>query len=393
MSEQRLRIAIQKSGRLSDGSFDLLKSCGLTVSRGRDKLYGRVQELPIDVLLLRDDDIPAFVADDACDIGIVGQNVFEEERLNETHDAPAQEVMRLGFAHCRLMLAAPKEWTFNGASMLDGKRIATSYPALTRVWLEREGVNARAVTMKGSVEVAPRLKIADAVCDIVSTGATLDADERTRRRGIDRMGEAGIPVSVGIREPEARRAMAGFLSRVEKARPFVTLKLALSLDGCIAMADGSSQWITGDRARAHAHLERARSDAILVGAGTAKADRPTLDVRTDGLTDRSPQPVILGNDPEMPAHWLEISEPAAIADLADINWLLVEGGAQTAASFLQAGMVDRLLLYRAPIIIGGGLSGIGDIGLEKLADAHGQWRRTDLRPLGQDVLEIYERAA
>lgn len=176
MSEQRLRIAIQKSGRLSDGSFDLLKSCGLTVSRGRDKLYGRVQELPIDVLLLRDDDIPAFVADDACDIGIVGQNVFEEERLNETHDSPAQEVMRLGFAHCRLMLAAPKEWTFNGASMLDGKRIATSYPALTRVWLEREGVNARAVTMKGSVEVAPRLKIADAVCDIVSTGATLDAN-------------------------------------------------------------------------------------------------------------------------------------------------------------------------------------------------------------------------
>ena len=223
--------------------------------------------------------------------------------------------------------------------------------------------------------------------------ATLDADERTRRRGIDRLGDAGIPVSVGIREPEARRAMAGFLSRVEKARPFVTLKLALSLDGCIAMADGNSQWITGDRARAHAHLERARSDAILVGAGTAKADRPTLDVRTDGLTDRSPQPVILGSDPEMPAHWLQISEPAAIADLADINWLLVEGGAQTAASFLQAGMVDRLLLYRAPIIIGGGLSGIGDIGLEKLAAAHGQWRRTDFRPLGQDVLEIYERAA
>lgn len=176
MSEQRLRIAIQKSGRLSDGSFELLKSCGLTISRGRDKLYGRVQEMPIDILLLRDDDIPAFVADDACDIGIVGQNVFEEELLNETHEAPAQEVMRLGFARCRLMLAAPKEWTFDGASMLEGKRIATSYPALTRAWLEREGVNAKAVMMKGSVEVAPRLKIADAVCDIVSTGATLDAN-------------------------------------------------------------------------------------------------------------------------------------------------------------------------------------------------------------------------
>lgn len=176
MTEPRLRIAIQKSGRLSDGSFELLKSCGLTISRGRDKLYGRVQELPIDVLLLRDDDIPAFVADDACDIGIVGQNVFEEDLLSETHDAPASEVMRLGFARCRLMLAAPKEWSFNGADMLDGKRIATSYPALTRAWLTREGVSAKAVMMKGSVEVAPRLKIADAVCDIVSTGATLDAN-------------------------------------------------------------------------------------------------------------------------------------------------------------------------------------------------------------------------
>ncbi len=223
--------------------------------------------------------------------------------------------------------------------------------------------------------------------------ATLDADERTRRRGIDRLGDAGITVSVGIREPEARSAMAGFLCRVEKARPFVTLKLAMSLDGCIAMADGTSQWITGERARAHAHLERARSDAILVGAGTARTDRPGLDVRLDGLTDRSPQPVILGNDPETPDHWLQIAGPDAIANLVDINWLLVEGGAKTAASFLAAGLVDRLLLYRAPIIIGGGLAGIGDIGLEKLGDAHGQWRRTDQRELGQDVLEIYERAA
>lgn len=176
MSEERLRIAIQKSGRLSEGSFELLKSCGLKVSRGKDKLYGRVRELPIDVLLLRDDDIPAFVADNACDIGIVGQNVFEEARLSGEHDAPAAEVMTLGFARCKLMLAAPKEWSFDGAGMLEGKRVATSYPELTKAWLAREGVDARAVMMKGSVEVAPRLKIADAVCDIVSTGATLDAN-------------------------------------------------------------------------------------------------------------------------------------------------------------------------------------------------------------------------
>lgn len=223
--------------------------------------------------------------------------------------------------------------------------------------------------------------------------ATLDADERTRRRGIDRLGDAGIPVSVGIREWEARRAMAGFLCRLENGRPFVTLKLAMSLDGCIAMADGSSQWITGEAARGHAHLERARNDAILVGAGTARTDRPGLDVRLDGLGDRSPQPVVLGSDRDRPQHWLQIDEPAAIAGLSDINWLLVEGGAKTAASFLQAGLVDRLLFYRAPIIIGGGLPGIADIGLQKLDEAHGRWRRTDQRALGQDMLEIYDRAA
>jgi len=176
MSEERLRIAIQKSGRLSDGCMELLKNCGLKISRGKDKLYGRVQEMPIDVLLLRDDDIAEFVADDACDIGIVGQNVFEEDLITQPREAPAEEVMTLGFARCRLMLAAPKDWAFNGAGMLEGKRIATSYPGLTKKWLEREGVSARVVMMKGSVEVAPRLTIADAICDIVSTGATLDAN-------------------------------------------------------------------------------------------------------------------------------------------------------------------------------------------------------------------------
>ncbi|MEM9495819.1 MAG: ATP phosphoribosyltransferase [Pseudomonadota bacterium] len=176
MSNNRLRIALQKSGRLSEGSFELLKSCGLKVSRGKDKLYGRVRELAIDVLLLRDDDIPAFVADGACDIGIVGENVFEEERLSDGRERHAEAVMQLGFARCRLMTATPKEWREDGADALPGARIATSYPALTTAWLAREGIDARAVMMKGSVEVAPRLKIADAVCDIVSTGATLDAN-------------------------------------------------------------------------------------------------------------------------------------------------------------------------------------------------------------------------
>jgi diaminohydroxyphosphoribosylaminopyrimidine deaminase / 5-amino-6-(5-phosphoribosylamino)uracil reductase len=222
--------------------------------------------------------------------------------------------------------------------------------------------------------------------------ATLDIDERTRRHGIDRLGDAGISVSVGLLEQQAHRAMAGFFARMEKGRPHVTFKLALSLDGCIAMADGTSQWITGDRARAHAHLERARSDAILVGAGTVAADQPSLNVRLHGLEDRSPQPVVLGKA-DISDRWIEIAEPEAIAGLDKINWLLVEGGAATAASFLKADLVDRLLLYRAPIIIGGGLTGVADIGLGSLDVAHGQWNRLDRRDLGQDVLEIYERAA
>ena len=172
----RLRLAIQKSGRLSDGSIELLKACGLSISRGRDKLYGRIEEMPIDLLLLRDDDIPAFVADGACDIGIVGQNVAEEERLTVKRTGHASEIMKLGFSKCRLMIAGPKEWEFEGPEMLRGRRIATSYPGLTGEYLKANNIEATPVMMKGSVEVAPRLRIADLVCDIVSTGATLDAN-------------------------------------------------------------------------------------------------------------------------------------------------------------------------------------------------------------------------
>lgn len=222
--------------------------------------------------------------------------------------------------------------------------------------------------------------------------ASLDPDERTHRKSIDRLGEAGISVSVGLMENQAQQAMAGFFTRMEENRPHITLKLAMSLDGCIAMANGESQWITGSRARAHAHLERTRCDAILVGSGTVQADEPSLDVRLKGLEDRSPIPVVLGKV-DIPDHWLRIAEPSAVADLDQINWLLVEGGATTAASFLQANLVDSLMIYRAPIIIGGGLPSIGECGLLSLGDAHGQWTLTDRRLLGKDSLEIYNRAA
>lgn len=222
--------------------------------------------------------------------------------------------------------------------------------------------------------------------------ASLDPDERTHRKGIDRLGEAGISVSVGLMEKEARLAMGGFFARMEKNRPFITLKLAMSLDGSIAMASGESQWITGSRARAHAHLERARSDAILVGTGTAKVDQPGLDVRLDGLHDRNPLPVILGKA-DVPSHWCKISSPESVSGLDNVNWLMVEGGATVAASFLKADMVDRLAIYRAPIVVGGGLLSIADLGLVSMQEAHGRWNFSDRRVLGKDSLEIYDRAA
>ena len=218
-----------------------------------------------------------------------------------------------------------------------------------------------------------------------------DPDPRTAGKGILRLRAAGIKVDTGLMQDEARAAMAGFFARQQKSRPFVTLKLAVSLDGRIAMADGQSRWITGAPARTHCHLERSRHEAILVGAGTMRADNPSLDVRLSGLENRSPKRIMLGSG-DAPAGWQKISAPEDIAAL-DCNHLFVEGGAQTAASFLQSGLVDRLLIYRAPILIGRGIAGLGDIGLQELADAHGQWVLADGRMLGKDRMEIYTRAA
>ncbi len=222
--------------------------------------------------------------------------------------------------------------------------------------------------------------------------ALRDPDPRTNGQGAAWLRDRGVAVEMGLMADEAARAMAGFVLRQTLGRPHVTLKLGLSLDGRIALADGSSRWITGPDARAHAHMERARHDAILVGGGTLRADAPTLDVRLAGLADRSPRRVLLSRG-DAPEGWTRIGAPEEIATLERVDHLLVEGGAETAAAFLRAGLVDRLLLYRAPIIIGSGLAGIGDIGLFDLADAHGRWRMTDGRTLGDDRLEVYERVA
>lgn len=169
----RLRIAVQKSGRLAERSLDLVRDAGLRVVKGNNDLLYRVENYPIDLLRVRDDDIPTFVADGVCDLGIVGENVLEEGR----NGGPVAEVvMPLGFGRCTLRIAVPPTLAYDGPKSLEGLRIATSYPRVLRRYLEAEGVQADIVTMRGAVEVAPRLKLASTICDLVSTGATLEAN-------------------------------------------------------------------------------------------------------------------------------------------------------------------------------------------------------------------------
>jgi diaminohydroxyphosphoribosylaminopyrimidine deaminase/5-amino-6-(5-phosphoribosylamino)uracil reductase len=219
--------------------------------------------------------------------------------------------------------------------------------------------------------------------------AAQDPDPRTDGQGIARLQAAGIEVVFNVLPAKARAAMAPWWTRHIEGRPFVTLKLATSLDGCIARADGASRWITGDRARAHGHLERANHQAILVGRGTLETDTPKLDVRLPGLEDRSPRKFLLTRG-EAPEGWTAAASPEAVGD---VDSLLVEGGAGAASAFLAADRIDRLLLYRAPILIGGGKPALGDIGLTDLAEAHGRWRLADSRLLGSDRLDVYERVS
>ncbi|WP_438823018.1 bifunctional diaminohydroxyphosphoribosylaminopyrimidine deaminase/5-amino-6-(5-phosphoribosylamino)uracil reductase RibD [Novosphingobium cyanobacteriorum] len=216
-----------------------------------------------------------------------------------------------------------------------------------------------------------------------------DPDPRTAGQGVAALRAAGIAVDV-LDSPAARASLEGYLMRAAQGRPHVTLKLAMSLDGRIALPSGESQWITGAQARAHTHAMRARADAILVGGGTLRADAPRLDVRLPGLEGRSPERWVLTRG-TAPDGWRPVADITAPQAFGNAQYLFVEGGAQAAATFLAADLVDRLLLYRAPIVIGSGLPGVGDIGLGSLAQAHGRWRAMHRQTLGSDLLDVYER--
>jgi len=179
MDELRLKLAVQKSGRLTDPSLDLLARCGLKLSRGKDQLVGYGENMPLDVLFVRDDDIPDLVQEDVCDLGLVGLNVLEEKRLelsSRGQEPRFQTLRMLDFGRCRLSLAVPEGFPWEGPATLRGRRIATTYPFVLERYLRSRDIQAEVVTLSGAVEIAPRLGRADLICDLVSTGSTLQAN-------------------------------------------------------------------------------------------------------------------------------------------------------------------------------------------------------------------------
>jgi ATP phosphoribosyltransferase len=167
MNVQNLKIALQRSGRLSEGSIDLLRNCDIRFDDGVGKLRSSAQNFPIEIFSLRDDDIPRYVEDGVADVGIVGENILAE------HGCVVEVVERLGFGKCRLSIAIPKNDDYTSVSDLNGKKIATSYPCVLDQFLKRQNVVAEIHTISGSVEIAPGIGLADAVCDLVSSGSTL----------------------------------------------------------------------------------------------------------------------------------------------------------------------------------------------------------------------------
>src|SRR6187397_1997697 len=271
-------------------------------------------------------------------------------------------------------------------------------PHAEAVALKQAGKNAKGATLYTTLDPCAHASERGPSCAAIIPAAGIvrvvigikDPDTRTAGRGIKMLKKAGIDITSGVAQEIARDSMSGYLSRIERGRPRITLKLALSIDGKIALPSGENKWITGEDARAHVHLERARSDMILVGRGTYLSDSPKLDVRLPGLEDWSPRKALLTRGDPVDG-WEILNSPQDVYRLHDVNDLLVEGGSATATAFLSADLVDRILIYRAPIIVGEGKSSFGYVGLDAIADAHCRWRPSGEQQLGVDRLEVYER--
>lgn len=283
----------------------------------------------------------------------------------------------------------------------DGKVVARGWtqpggrPHAEAVALAAAAERARGATLYVSLEpCAHRSERGPACADLVAASGLgrvvagcPDPDPRTAGSGVARIATAGIAVEL-VDDPACRAALAGYLTRARLGRPHVTLKLALSLDGHLTPGPGKGQWLTGEIARAHVHAMRARMDAILVGAGTFAADAPRLDVRLPGIAARSPERWLLttGTAPE---GWRALPSPGAISTMEGVQYLMVEGGGATARAFLDARLVDRLLIYRAPLTVGSDGPALPELAASELL-ASSEWSLIDRRALGNDSLEVYE---
>ena len=213
----RLKIAIQKSGRLTRFCLDLLDRCGLIYTQSKDQLFCYGQNMPIDILLVRDDDIPGLVGEDICDLGIAGLNVIEEKRLSGDGNGRIPRFHRiraLDFGHCRLSIAGPEGVEWNGPEDLRGQRIATSYAGILGEYLERHAIDAEIVHFSGAVEIAPRLGRARYICDLVSTGSTLAANQLTELATILKSEAWIIQTDAALSEGK-RDLIARLLMRIE----------------------------------------------------------------------------------------------------------------------------------------------------------------------------------
>lgn len=279
-----------------------------------------------------------------------------------------------------------------------GATAAGGRPHAEAIALEQAGKRAAGSTLYVTLEPCVHASERGPACADLLLAAKLarvvvalkDPDPRTSGKGIRRLRRAGIEVTIGVEREASKRSLSGWLTRLERGRPRITLKLALSIDGKIALPSGESKWITGEDARRDVHLERAHSDMILVGRGTYQADEPRLDVRLPGFEERSPRRALLTRGDAVEG-WEILHDPKDVYRLHDVNDLLVEGGSTTATAFLAEDLVDRILIYRAPIIVGEGKSSFGYVGLDAIADAHERWSLVEEQRLGVDRLEVYER--
>lgn len=269
-------------------------------------------------------------------------------------------------------------------------------PHAEAVALEQAGTRAQGATVYVTLEpCAHRSARGPACADLLVAARPArvvvgveDPDPRTAGAGLARLRAAGIAADLADCAG-CRDSLAGYLALRQRGRPHVTLKLALSLDGGIATAEGESRWLTGAAARAHVHSRRALADRIVVGGGTWRADAPRLDVRLAGLEARSPEPLVLTRGTA--GGVAVLASPGSIRDLTGVQYLYLEGGGGAAAAFLREDLVDRLELYRAPLLLGGARPGLGALGLASLAEAHGRWNLCERRQLGSDLFEAYER--